>query len=85
MPDWPIPFWGPIHSLIIDPQTIPDCLEIDALADDEVIWDSSSRISGIWSPISSRIDFDCRWKEVLQNFVTFIREYEEKTRDKRWN
>ncbi len=70
---------GRYHSLIIDPQTVPDCLEIDALADDEVIMGIHHReypVFGVQFHPESILTADGR--KFLQNFVTFIREYKEK-------
>ncbi len=70
---------GRYHSLTIDPQLLPDCLEIDATTDDGVIMGIHHReypVIGIqFHPESVLTETG---KKFLENFVNFARDYRER-------
>ena len=74
---------GRYHSLTIDPQSFPSCLEVDAITDDEVIMGIHHReypVLGIqFHPESVLTESG---KDFLKNYIVFTQEYREKQNNK---
>ena len=74
---------GRYHSLIIDPQSFPACLEVDAKTEDDVIMGihhSEYPVLGVQFHPESVLT--AIGKEFLQNFIAFAQEYREKQNNK---
>jgi len=74
---------GRYHSLIIDPQSFPACLEVDATTDDKVIMGIHHRkypVLGVQFHPESVLT--ATGKEFLQNFIAFAQKYREKQSNK---